>query len=76
MMATTQKVRDNAYMGLYKAVCKYVSLQGGKVVMCNGIQVQEWPLLRNGSFSIAVKCLGRKPKFSEQREAEGAAEKP
>ena len=71
-MATTQKARDNAYIDLYKAVSKYVSLQGGEVVVCTGIQMQEHPLLRKGIFSIAVRCIGRKPKVVGQRMAEGA----
>ena len=29
-MAITKKARENAYIGLYKAVGKYVELQGGR----------------------------------------------
>jgi len=68
-MAITKKARENAYIGLYKAVGKYVELQGGRVVIIEGVQVQEWPDKRVGSplksFSIAVKCLGKKPDFAK-----------
>ena len=66
-MATTNKARDNAYMGLYRAVAKYVRLKGGSVVVCSGIQVQEWPGSGKWSFSIAVKCLGRKPIYAKEQ---------
>ena len=65
-MAITKKAKDNACLGLYKAVCKYVRLRGGQVIVCNGIDVQEWPSIRKGSFTIAVKCFGAKPIFVKQ----------
>jgi len=68
-VAITKKARENAYIGLYKAVEKYVALQGGRVVIAEGVQVQEWPEKRVGlalkSFTIAVKCLGKKPDVAE-----------
>ena len=66
-MATTNKARNNACMGLYRAIAKYVRLKGGTVVVCGGIQVQEWPGSGKRSFSIAVKCLGRKPIYKKER---------
>ena len=70
-MATTKKARDNAYLALYRAVEKYVRIKGGKVVMCSGIQIQEWPNTDSmglRGFSIAVKCLGIKPTSKSRKE--------
>jgi hypothetical protein len=56
-------MKKNAIERLYKAVANYVEKNGGKIVVIGGIQLQEWPDGKKGSFSIAVKCLGRKPIF-------------
>lgn len=50
---------------LYKAVENYVRKSGGKVIVIGGIQIQEWPGDGKFKFTVAVKCCGRKPKFSE-----------
>lgn len=50
---------------LYKAVQNYVEQNGGKLVVIGGITVQEWPQDNKGIFHVAVKCLGRMPKFAE-----------
>jgi hypothetical protein len=69
-MAITNKARGNAYIKLYKAVAAYVRAQGGLVIVVGGIQVQEWPGDREGQFTIAVKCTGVKPIYSEKKKAE------
>jgi hypothetical protein len=69
-MAITNKARSNAYIKLYKAVADYVRAQGGCLIAASGIQVQEWPGDREGQFTIAVKCTGVKPTYSEKRRAE------
>lgn len=58
---------DEPYLILYKAVCDYVESYGGKVAVCGGIQVQEWPADGPYQFTIAIKCTGRKPAFKEQK---------
>ena len=60
-----KRKQDSDYVALYKEVAKYVASQGGKVIMCGGIQVQEWPEDHKFSFTIAIKCVGKKPKFAE-----------
>jgi hypothetical protein len=65
-MAVTQKAKDNAYISLYKAVAKYVRLQGGTVILCEGIQVQIWPKSREDSFTVGVKCIGSMPVFAKK----------
>ena len=59
---------EEPYMLLYKAVGAYVEANGGKVILCSGIQVQEWPSQREGEFSIAVKCVGRIPVFKKDHQ--------
>lgn len=48
---------------LYKAVQNYVEKGGGKLIVIGGIAVQEWPNDNALVFHVAVKCMGRKPKF-------------
>ena len=69
-MAITNKARENAYVALYKAVAKYVSLQGGRIIVCGGIQVQERPGEGKFNFSIAVKCAGHKPVYKQSAKPE------
>ena len=52
---------------LYKAVDNYVTKNGGAVVVIGGIQIQEWPDTAKGKFTVAVQCLGRKPKFAKDK---------
>jgi len=66
-MAITKAARNNAYIGLYKAVAKYVQLQGGKVIVCGGIQIQEWHTDRTLGFTVGIKCVGKKPEFVKQQ---------
>jgi hypothetical protein len=48
---------------LYRAVLRYVTTNGGSILVIGGIQVQEWPGSGKGNFTIGVKCTGRKPLF-------------
>ena len=48
---------------LYQAVIKYVESNGGKIVVIGGIAIQHWPETTESSFDVAIKCLGRRPKF-------------
>ena len=58
---------DDGYLRLYRAVAKYVEDHGGKVIVCGGIQIQEWPDDAEYNFSIAIKCTGRKPVFNKDK---------
>lgn len=49
---------------LMRAVGKYVMAHGGNVAVAGPVQCQEWPGDRAGQFTIAVKCLGRKPTYA------------
>lgn len=46
---------------LFRAVRRYVNANGGSIVVIGGIYVLEWPGDAAGKFTVAVKCLGRKP---------------
>jgi hypothetical protein len=46
---------------LYRAVERYVKSNGGGVLVIGGIQVQEWPGDFDGTFTIGVRCTGKKP---------------
>jgi len=50
---------------LYKAVAAYVKNRNGSLVVIGGIQVIEWPGDGVGKFTIGIKCLGKKPVYSE-----------
>ena len=49
---------------LYKAVAHYVEKTGGKLVVIGGIQIIEWPKDGIGTFTLGIRCLGRKPQFA------------
>lgn len=53
---------------LYKAVQAWVEHNGGKLVVIGGIQVQQWPQDREFIFHVAVKCMGRLPKFTKMEQ--------
>lgn len=57
--------KDADYVKLYKAVVAYVKSQGGKVIMCVGVQAQEWYGSTPHEFTIAVKCVGTRPTFAD-----------
>lgn len=50
---------------LYKAVANYIKRNGGSVLVIGPSSCQEWPSDPAHVFHISVKCLGRKPKYSE-----------
>ena len=50
---------------LYRAVDRYVKSKGGSIVVIGGIQIQQWPGDASNNFVVAVKCMGRLPKFAE-----------
>ena len=64
-MIKRRSKEDTSYLGLYKAVRKYIHANGGSVVMATGIQIQEWPGARPHEFIVGVKCVGRRPTFAE-----------
>lgn len=57
--------RKKPWEKLYEAVDEYVRSLGGKVVVMGGVEVQEWPGELPLNFRVAVRCTGRKPKYSE-----------
>ena len=50
---------------LYKAVAHYLEKCGGRAVLSSGIQIIQWPSDRPGQFTVGVKVVGRKPKYSD-----------
>ena len=54
---------------LYLAVANYLKHCGGKAVLSSGIQIIQWPSDRPGQFTVGVKVLGRKPKYSDGTDA-------
>lgn len=46
---------------LYKAVDNYVKKNGGNIIVIGGIQTMVLPEDNKYQFTIAVKCLGKKP---------------
>lgn len=57
---------------LYRAVKRYVEANKGHIIVIGGIQLQEWEDAYRGHFSIAIKCLGKRPTFNPQAvETEG-----
>lgn len=48
---------------LYKAVANYIEKGGGKLVVIGGVELQDWGE-GIGKFRLAIRCLGRKPKFA------------
>jgi hypothetical protein len=50
---------------LYMAVANYLEKCGGKAVLSSGITIIQWPSDRPGQFTVGVKVLGRKPRYSE-----------
>lgn len=50
---------------LYKAAAHYVKKCGGSVILASGVQVQQWPGSKRGEFVLGIKCLGRKPTYSD-----------
>lgn len=64
------KSKDDAVMNLYHAVAKYVESKDGNVVVAGGIQCQLWPSDAPHQFTIAVKCSGSPPKYTESGESD------
>jgi len=60
-MVTGRKPID----ALYRGVIRYVEEKGGKLVVIGGVQIQQWPGEAKGCFSVAVKCMGKKPESSK-----------
>lgn len=54
---------DQPFQKLYRAIAEYVEAHGGKVIIAEGIQIQEWPPYKENAFTVAVKCSGKKPNF-------------
>jgi hypothetical protein len=50
---------------LYRAVLRYVTANGGSIVVIGGIQILEWPDSPSGNFSVVVRCTGRKPTYKD-----------
>lgn len=48
---------------LYAAIDQYVKAGQGTVVIVGGIEVQKWSHDPEFVFRVAVKCMGRQPKF-------------
>ena len=48
---------------LYTAVQKYCEDAGGKILVLGGVEIQRWPEDKAGQFRVAIKCLGKPPKF-------------
>jgi hypothetical protein len=65
------KKLDAATDRLYKAVDNYVRAKGGSLIVIGGIQIQEWPGDPAMVFQVAVKCMGRKPAYSESSTVHG-----
>ena len=51
---------------LYRAVQKYVELNGGKLIVVGGIQVQQWLGDAKYNFVVAVRCTGVLPEFAKE----------
>jgi hypothetical protein len=48
---------------VHRVIAAYVAHLGGKVVVSGPLQIQLWPGDHSASFTVALKCLGRKPKL-------------
>ena len=64
--AAEKKAKKGAALAesVHRVVAAYVAHLGGKVVVSGPIQIQVWPGDRAFSFTVAVKCTGRKPSLS------------
>ena len=56
-----KRYKPGSFMDLYMAVGRYVSAQGGCVVVANGISTIRWPGESPANFTIGVRCTGRAP---------------
>ena len=50
---------------LYRGVRDYVIANKGSIIVIGGVQVIQWPGDSPNNFTLAVKCMGRKPVFVE-----------
>ena len=57
----SERRKELACIAMYKAVGKYVGLHGGRMYLADGVQIIEWPDSKPGSFTVGIKCFGRKP---------------
>lgn len=59
---------------LYKAVAGFVESIGGKVIVAGGVTIQEWPGDMPYTFTVGIKCTGKRPIKPESRpECEGGS---
>jgi hypothetical protein len=57
----SERRKELACIAMYKAVGKYVGLHGGCVFFADGVQTIEWPDSKPLSFTVGIKCFGKKP---------------
>ena len=57
--------KERACLNLYKAVAKYVRLNGGLMLVAGGVQIIQWPGDTDTNFTIGIKCTGRKPLYQK-----------
>jgi hypothetical protein len=57
----TKRQKDAAVANLYRAVQKYVEVNGGKLAVIGGIKIIEWPGDSSYNFTVGVGCTGRRP---------------
>ena len=50
---------------LFHALAAFVKAAGGNVVIAGPIQLMTWPMEHERNFTIAVPCMGVKPKTLE-----------
>jgi hypothetical protein len=46
---------------VHRVVAAYIAHMGGKVLVSGPLQIQVFPMDKEGFFTVALKCVGRKP---------------
>ena len=75
MSAKTTKLKIKSRMkhvpdpvnALYKAVQRYVKANKGVILVIGGVQVIEWPGDGPWSYTVGIKCLGKKPEYAQKK---------
>lgn len=50
---------------LYRAVRRYIQHYGGSLAVIGGVEILRWPSDLDNNFSVAVRCTGKLPVFSQ-----------
>jgi len=65
----TQKQIDKATDNLYKAVEKYIKLQGGNVIVISGVKVLHFSSSPKYNFMLGIPFTGSPPTYFEEEQS-------